>query len=79
MEWWHWFLVGVGLSVLGDVIDYIKARVQGLPTPGQLRRLGRLIRAEANCKPHTAEWGKARDAVTVAAMQLADSIRGEAK
>lgn len=33
------------------------------------------IRAEAACKPHTQEWCKARDAVTQAAMELADAQR----
>ncbi len=37
--------------------------------------LGDAIRAEAACKPHTAEWGKFRDAVTTEAMALADAIR----
>lgn len=37
--------------------------------------LGDAIRAEAACKPHTAEWCKCRDAVTTEAMALADAIR----
>jgi len=51
-------------------------RVQGRPDRiAILRRLLDAVHAEARHKPHTQEWCKARDAVTVAAMELADSIR----
>ena len=59
---------------------YAELRVQGQEARiALLRVLLDSIHAEARCKPHTQEWFKARDAVTEAAMSLADSIRGETK
>jgi hypothetical protein len=71
-------LLAVILSIsVYEINRWAWAKSLRLPTTNQLASLGRLIRAEARCTPHTQEWCKARDAVTVAAMQLADSIRGD--